>query len=1471
MASYKTPPVFSEAKPYARWIEEVKAWQEVTALAKEKHGLAIALTLPEQGAKSIRDKVFSEVSIDELKKDTGVATLIKFMDNVFKKDELSAAYEAYTVFDRYRKPTETTMEEFVIEFEKLYNKTKKYQMELPQPVLAFKLLESAQLEHKDRQLVLTAVDYKKPDKMFEQMQTSLKKFFGQQSMPSGKTRDEMDVKIEPVLMTKQEGAFYTGRGGYRGNGRGRYGTGQPERRNNYRRGQGSRGSGWNQRGMPKKLNPLGPDGYPLKCSSCESIRHLLKDCPDSYENMQKKVLMSDSKEEEAVLFTGNKQQETQVLMSEALGAAILDSACSSTVAGQSWMTCYLDMLEEERKMDVTRSKSNAVFRFGGGERLKSMEKVTIPCEIAGVRCKLTTDVVDRDIPLLLGKPAMKKAKVKLDLENDCATIFGKTVDLQCTSSGHYCIPIVETTMPVGDTVEALLSEDEKSAEENRKKIEKLHKQFAHPTAQKLKYLLKDANVSDEGILDLVDEVVSKCETCKRYKKTPPRPVVGLPIAKEFNEVVALDLKEWKSGVYFLHIIDVATRFSVAGVIRNKTPKVIIDKVMKLWIGSGMGAPRKFLSDNGGEFANEQFRDMAENLSIEVWNTAGSSPWQNGLCERNHAVVDNCVQKILEDYPNMDLELALVWAVNAKNSLQMVYGYSPYQLVFGRNPNLPSVLTDQAPALHGTTVSDVFAKHLNALHSSRKAFIQAEASEKIRRALRHKIRSSSEVFQPGDKVFYKRDESNKWKGPGKVLGQDGKVVFVRHGNIYVRVHPCRLIRVGEEFHNSQKRDHRQEIQNEGDHDQSQIDQFKSGVTDKPLQQVAEEDDDADITPDGLEDAEEGEPSSPQNEVNQRKSIRSSQQLPKVKQNITYLPTGGSTWIECEVVQRSGKATGKYRNWFYVKEKGDDASLKELDFEKDVQDWKVVENNSTERDESGASEEANAVFIPLQRHDEPEVRVAKEEELASWKKFQVYEELEDCGQQTISTRWVVTEKSVDGKRVITKARLVARGFEEQKSVQADSPTVSKETMKVFLALASTLSWKCHSIDVKAAFLQGNEINREMFLRPPKEAGVPGKVWKLKKCVYGLNDASRNWYFSVRDELIKHGCSRSEVDLALFFWHHEEKLSGMFILHVDDFLWAGTEDFQRTVVDRVKSAFKIGKEAEGAFRYIGLEIAHGKDGIMLTQDPYIDSLSEIPVPAKRVAQKEYLLKQSEVTELRGAIGQVQWASNQTRPDISYDALELSTAIREPKVKDLLQANKVIKRLKSKKSNILFPDLGDIKQLRLTVFCDASYANLTDGVSSAGGHIVFLTGKDNRSCPLSWRSGKIRRVVRSTLAAEALSMADSLDSAYCLGYLLSEMVFNKPKKNRVPIKVCTDNKSLFENIHSTKAVSEKRLRVEIGSIKEMLHKGELSSVKWIESSAQISNCLTKHGASCKELMDILQMGSLQNYGVPHQYPTKS
>lgn len=84
-------------------------------------------------------------------------------------------------------------------------------------------------------------------------------------------------------------------------------------------------------------------------------------------------------------------------------------------------------------------------------------------------------------------------------------------------------------------------------------------------------------------------------------------------------------------------------------------------------------------------------------------------------------------------------------------------------------------------------------------------------------------------------------------------------------------------------------------------------------------------------------------------------------------------------------------------------------------------------------------------------------------------------------------------------MVKARLVARGSEEYGCSRTDSPTVSKEVMRIFLVIMASNQWRCNAIDVKAGFLLSEDFNREVYLQPPKQIDSSGKIlWKLKKCV-------------------------------------------------------------------------------------------------------------------------------------------------------------------------------------------------------------------------------------------------------------------------------------------------------------------------------------------------------------------------------------
>ena len=71
----------------------------------------------------------------------------------------------------------------------------------------------------------------------------------------------------------------------------------------------------------------------------------------------------------------------------------------------------------------------------------------------------------------------------------------------------------------------------------------------------------------------------------------------------------------------------------------------------------------------------------------------------------------------------------------------------------------------------------------------------------------------------------------------------------------------------------------------------------------------------------------------------------------------------------------------------------------------------------------------------------------------KTYETFEEIKDEGQETIGSRWIITEKQKhDGQKHAYKARLVAKGFQEIDQPQSDSPTAAKESFKLLMALSA-----------------------------------------------------------------------------------------------------------------------------------------------------------------------------------------------------------------------------------------------------------------------------------------------------------------------------------------------------------------------------------------------------------------------------------
>lgn len=313
--SCKIPPCFNENKSYDVWVAEVEFWAELTKIPKNQQGIAVALSLPE--GSSAREKVFSELTLTDLKNDTGLASLLKFLKKYFKDDGIASIYSEYAKFHDLTRGKTDSMEKYIDEFDRLQKRMKKIKVQYPNSVLALKLLHCSGLSAADKKLVLTGVDYCNIDTLYEQMVKSLKKFFtGHDSTigESGNVGKSIQVKSEPVMLVGTD-QVNTGTGlGLMKNANSwdqvglkdepddiYYGTtsGRPNWRWGSRRGY-SRGRNWGRKtawttsdraGLAvnnsegaynqKKTNPVDAYGRIRVCRVCGSKYHFAAKCPEN--------------------------------------------------------------------------------------------------------------------------------------------------------------------------------------------------------------------------------------------------------------------------------------------------------------------------------------------------------------------------------------------------------------------------------------------------------------------------------------------------------------------------------------------------------------------------------------------------------------------------------------------------------------------------------------------------------------------------------------------------------------------------------------------------------------------------------------------------------------------------------------------------------------------------------------------------------------------------------------------------------------------------------------------------------------------------------------------------------------------------------------------------------------------------------------------------------------------------------------
>ena len=348
-----------------------------------------------------------------------------------------------------------------------------------------------------------------------------------------------------------------------------------------------------------------------------------------------------------------------------------------------------------------------------------------------------------------------------------------------------------------------LSKDEQA------QIRRLHHNLGHPSPLKLANFLKERHSDSalvQGALDF------QCDSCAETKSGPD---VSRPATIHenlgFNQVVGMDTATWTSQAgkrfQFSHIIDEGTLFHVGAPVISADAESqvrIFERHWMLWAGP----PQTIYVDPGTEYTAGTWQDRMQSLDVHVKVSASEAHWQLGRVEIHGSIVKKMLSRMDLEKPiqtSVEFERALTQAFNAKNSLSRVKGYSPEQAVLGAARHLPgSVVSSQG--LSSLTLaegngpeSEAFRENLERRSCARRAFIDADNSSSLRRALLRRTRPVRGPYEVGDLVLYwrrkganMRRDRGRWYGPASVVAIEGtRNVWMNHAGKLVRASPEQL--------------------------------------------------------------------------------------------------------------------------------------------------------------------------------------------------------------------------------------------------------------------------------------------------------------------------------------------------------------------------------------------------------------------------------------------------------------------------------------------------------------------------------------------------------------------------------------------------------------------------------------------------------------------------------------------------------
>ncbi|RVW19501.1 Retrovirus-related Pol polyprotein from transposon TNT 1-94 [Vitis vinifera] len=424
----------------------------------------------------------------------------------------------------------------------------------------------------------------------------------------------------------------------------------------------------------------------------------------------------------------------------------------------------------------------------------------------------------------------------------------------------------------------------------------------------------------------------------------------------------------------------------------------------------------------------------------------------------------------------------------------------------------------------------------------------------------------------------------------------------------------------------------------------------------------------------------------------------------------------------------------------------------------------------------------------------------------------------GKKVVGCKWVFAVKvHPDGSVARLKARLVARGY------------------------AQTYGWMIHQLDIKNAFLHG-DLEEEVYLEQPPgfvAQGEYGKVCRLKKALYGLNQSPRAWFGKFSKEIQAFGMNKSEKDHSVFY---KKSAAGIILLvvYVDDIVITGND---HAGISDLKTFMhsKFHTKDLGELKYfLGIEVSRSKKGMFLSQRKYVlDLLKETgkieakPCTTPMVPNVQLMPDDGDPfynpERYRRVVGKLNYLTV-TRPDIAYAVSVVSQFTSAPTIKHWAALEQILCYLKKAPGlGILYSSQG---HTRIECFSDANWAGSKFDRRSTTGYCVFFGGN-----LVAWKSKKQSVVSRSSAESEYRAMAQATCEIIWIHQLLCEVGM----KCTMPAKLWCDNQATL-HIAANPVYHERTKHIEVDChfIREKIEEN-LVSTGYVKTGEQLGDIFTK------------------------------